>query len=120
MKVVVFQWPWGAWARHRVPRADRPRKRVMLVVTAVSSRNTNFAIFQLGCRSFQLRRACCTSSRCCSLACSVFFKAQPPLIQLVPQRRDLDLYALILQAFTQLRQRQIGRASWREALTNSE
>ena len=41
MKVCVHQWPKGASASNRTPRSDRPRKRVILVVTAVSSIKIN-------------------------------------------------------------------------------
>jgi hypothetical protein len=37
MKVWVRQCPNGASASSRAPRRDRPRRRVILVVTAVSS-----------------------------------------------------------------------------------
>ena len=41
MKVWVRQWPKGASASRRAPQGDLPRRRVSLVVTAVSSIKTN-------------------------------------------------------------------------------
>ena len=41
MNVCVFQWPKGARAFRRSPRSARPRRRVILVVVAVSSMKTS-------------------------------------------------------------------------------
>src|SRR5216683_1242615 len=62
----------------------------MLVDVQVSSINTSFSRSIPGCASLQARRAACTSSRSCSLACTVFFEGEIPFVQLVPQSADLD------------------------------
>ena len=108
MKVVTFQCPCGADATQRAPREERPRVRVMLVVAQVSSRKTSLAASQADCTRCHSLRACCTSVRSCSLACRVFFKAQPPIVQLMPQCGYFDLDPLISQSFAHFRQRQIG------------
>src|SRR5258708_2323235 len=89
-KVVVFQCPCGAEAMQRLPLGARPQRRVMLVDVHVSSINTSFSTFILGNASTHARRACCTSSRSCSLACRVFFEGEIPFIQLMPQCAGLD------------------------------
>ena len=40
IKVMDFQWPWGIAATIRWPRGQRPRRRAILVLIPVSSRNT--------------------------------------------------------------------------------
>src|SRR6266851_1059129 len=62
----------------------------MLVDVQVSSINTSFSRSITGCASLRARRAACTSSRSCSLACTVFFEGEVPFVQLVPQSADLD------------------------------
>jgi hypothetical protein len=42
-KVVIFQWPCGTRPVSRVPRRERPRVRIMLVLVPVSSRKTSRA-----------------------------------------------------------------------------
>src|SRR4030066_1638042 len=107
MKVVVFQCPCGAEATQRSPFGARPRVRVISVLAPVSSRNTSFAMSSVGWASIHARRAACTSSRACSLACRVFFKAQLPFIELMPQRRNFDVNAVFRQSLAHLSQRQI-------------
>ena len=80
----------------------------MFVLAPVSSRNTSLATSSSGCLSFQASRAALTSSRSCSLACRVFFKAQPPPVELMPERRRLDGHAVSGQTFAHLGQREIG------------
>src|SRR5512144_2242957 len=65
--------PWGIAARQRCPRGARPRRRAIWVVTPVSSIKTSFFGSRLGWPSDQVSRAAVTSSRCCALACAVFF-----------------------------------------------
>src|SRR5271165_208150 len=84
-KVVVFQCPCGAEAIQRLPLGARPHRRVMLVDVHVSSIKTSFSTSIPGNASTHPRRACCTSSRSCSLACRVFFEGEIPFVQLVPQ-----------------------------------
>src|SRR5271170_7519209 len=89
-KVVVFQCPCGAEAIQRLPLGARPQRRVMLVDVHVSSINTSFSTSIAANDSTHARRACCTSSRSCSLACRVFFESEIPFVQLMPQRTGLD------------------------------
>src|SRR5665213_543508 len=94
-KVVVFQCPCGAEAIQRLPLGARPQRRVMLVEVQVSSMKTSFSTSMLGNASAHARRACCTSSRSCSLACRVFFEGEIPLVQLMPQCAWLDQNILL-------------------------
>src|SRR5665213_2221389 len=80
----------------------------MLVDAHVSSMKTRFSTVIVGCASIHAWRACCTSSRSCSLACRVFFEGKAPLVQLMPERPDLDRDALFGQSKLQLSQSQIG------------
>jgi len=63
--------------------------------------NTSFSTFIVGRASIHARRACCTSSRSCSLACRVFFEGKIPFVQLMPQRAGLDRNALCGQSLAQ-------------------
>jgi len=93
---------------HRCPLGARPWLRVILVDAHVSSINTSLSTSSLGRSSLHLRRAACTSSRSCSLACRVFFEGQIPSIQLVPQSADLGRNALSSQPFLHLGQGKTG------------
>src|ERR1035437_10986137 len=75
-KVVVFQCPCGAEAIQRLPLGARPQRRVMLVDVHVSSMNISLSTSIPGNASTHALRACCTSSRSCSLACRVFFEGE--------------------------------------------
>ena len=79
----------------------------MWVDAPVSSRNTGVSISRPGAASCHARRAACTSSRSCSLACRVFFEGEVPAVQLVPQGPDFDRNALLGQALPQLGQGEI-------------
>jgi hypothetical protein len=72
----------------------------MLVDVHVSSINTSFSTSIVGSACSHALRARCTSSRSCSLACSVFFEGKIPFVQLMPQGADLDRYALLDETFT--------------------
>ena len=74
----------------------------MLVAAQVSSINTSFSTSIAGCASPHARRAACTSSRSCSLACSVFFERQIPLVQLMPKCADFDHHTPRRQPLLQL------------------
>ena len=76
MKVIVFQAPSGTRPITLTPRGARPLRRTMLVVTAVSSRNTSLAGSSRPCSRIQRRRARATSARSRSAACKLFFKAE--------------------------------------------
>src|ERR1019366_414705 len=78
----------------------------MLVAAQVSSMNTSFSRSIAGCASLHARRAACTSSRSCSLACRVFFEGQIQLVQLVPKSADPDRNPLRRQPLLQLGQSQ--------------
>ena len=91
----------------RLPLGARPQRRVMLVDVQVSSINTSFSTSIPGNDSTHARRACCTSSRSCSLACRVFFEGQLPFVQLMPQCAWLDQNTLLGQPFRQFGQRKI-------------
>jgi hypothetical protein len=107
-KVVDFQCPCEAAPRQRSPRGARSRLGVIAVWTQVWSMNTSRVGSQLPWSYCHSCRACFTSARSCSLACSVYFKAQLPLVQLMPQRWRLDRDTLTLgQALAQLGQGQI-------------
>ena len=74
MKVIVSQLPNGTRPITLTPRGARPLSRTMLVVTAVSSRNTSLAGSSSPCSRIQRRRARATSARSRSAACRLFFK----------------------------------------------
>jgi hypothetical protein len=74
----------------RLPLGARPQRRAMLVDVHVSSMNTSFYASIPGNASAHARRACCTFSRSCSLACRVFFEGEIPFVQLMPQCTGLD------------------------------
>src|SRR6201995_1755957 len=88
MNVLSFQWPWGVFPISRSPLDARPRKRVMFVLVPVSSIKTSCLGSIEGCLSCHSSRAALTSSRSCSAACSVFFKADPVTIEETPQSRN--------------------------------
>src|SRR3546814_5886597 len=79
------------------------------VLVAVSSRKTRCRASQPGCSRIHRVRAWRTSARDCSLACRVFFKAQPPFVELVPQCWHFDLNAFLGKALAQLHERQVRR-----------
>jgi len=91
----------------RLPFGERPQRRVMLVDVHVSSMNASFSTSIFGNASTHARRACCTSSRSCSLACRVFFEGEIPFVQLMPQCAGLDQHTLLGQPFGQFRQGKI-------------
>jgi hypothetical protein len=76
MNVIVFQAPSGTRPITLLPRGARPLSRTMLVVTAVSSRNTSLAGSSSPCSRIQRRRARATSARSRSAACRLFFKGE--------------------------------------------
>src|ERR1700726_3806535 len=73
-KVIVFHSPSGTRPINRTPRGARPRSRTKLVLTAVSSINTNRAGSSMPCSRIQRRRARATSARSRSAACRLFFE----------------------------------------------
>ena len=79
--------------RHGVDQPDAtlgaPPHRVMLVLVAVSSMNTNLAKFSEGRSSYHVLRAWATSGRLCSVACIVFFARQLERLQRLPDQRGV-------------------------------
>src|SRR5438105_4731960 len=107
-KVIVFQWPQGTRPTTRRPRLARPRSRAMAVLVPVSSMNTSRAGSRSGCAAIQAARAAATSGRCCSLACTIFFKADALGGKEPPHRPVADLFAAAGKLGTDLLQRQVG------------
>src|SRR6185436_1203804 len=68
------------------PRRQRPPRRTMLVLVAVSSINTSRVVSRYPCSRIQRRRARATSARCCSVARKLFFKRDAVTIEKPPHR----------------------------------
>ena len=94
MKVIVFQLPSGTRPITLIPRGARPLSRTMLVVTAVSSRNTSLAGSSSPCSRIQRRRARATSARSRSAACRLFFKGDVVPVKKARQRAAAGSNAL--------------------------
>ena len=86
MKVIVFQVPSGTRPITLIPRGARPLSRTIVVVTAVSSRNTSRAGSSRPCSRIQRRRARATSARSRSAACRLFFKGDVVPVEKPRQR----------------------------------
>src|SRR6185312_424285 len=81
--------------------------RAILVLVPVSSMNTSFFGSRAACPAFQRARCSATSGRSRSLACSVFFEADPVALEEPADRALGDLQPKVSQDPTlQLRQRQ--------------
>src|SRR5512136_998253 len=72
--VIVFQCPCGTRPIRRSPRGQRPFKRAIFVLAAVSSMNTRRVESSMCCARFQRLRARATSGRSCSAARRLFFE----------------------------------------------
>lgn len=72
-KVMVFPCPNGAVAFRRAPLGARPWRRVILVLTPVSSMKTSRAGSMKGCAARRRSRAAATPGRSCSEAVRLFF-----------------------------------------------
>src|SRR5271170_3535165 len=105
--VVVLQWPEGVSSWTRWPWGERPRRRVILVLAPASSIKTNRPLSQSPWADFHHSRLALTSSRSCSLACSVFFIGQVHLPQNVVNGGKR---ALERQGFAHFLQRDVGLA----------
>src|SRR5713226_8766713 len=79
----------------------------MLVEVPVSSRKTSRAGSRAGCSAFQAARASATSGRSCSLACTIFFKADALGGKEPPHRPVADMQTASGQLGADLFQRQI-------------
>src|SRR5262252_1062348 len=83
-KVNVRQRPWGSLAIKRVPRGERPWRRVRLVLAQVSSMNTRRLGSSRPWYFFHWARRRAMSARCCSLAYRLFFKTDPFVLKEAP------------------------------------
>jgi hypothetical protein len=79
-------WPCGTFASNGSPCGAQPRVRVMFVLAEVSSRKTSRSGANLPWYFFQNRRLWATSGRSCSAADSVFFEAEPSVVDHLPDR----------------------------------
>src|SRR3954468_952157 len=93
----------------RAPRAERPRRRAMLVLVPVSSMKTRWAGSSEPRLARHSSRAAATSGRSCSAACTVFFEADAVPVVEPPDRAPRDLDAALAQTATDLLERQVGR-----------
>ncbi len=98
-------------ARKRRPRRQRPPLRARLVEAPVSSTKTSFVGSRSSCPANHSRRRLCTSARCCSSACAVFFKGDLVTVEETPQHRDRKALAAIGdQPLLDLEQRHVRAA----------
>src|SRR3954464_13981917 len=74
--VVIFQCPCGTASTRGSPFGAQPWRRVMLVDTPLSSRNTRLVDSMKRCHTCQRRRCRATSGRSCSAALKAFFIRQ--------------------------------------------
>src|SRR6516164_3439566 len=84
--VIVFHAPSGTWLISRSPRGQRPLRRTILMLVAVSSINTSRVVSRKPCCRSQRRRARATSARCCSAARRLFFERDAMAIKESPER----------------------------------
>src|SRR5271157_4009711 len=106
-KVRVCQWPAGAPSGTRSPRRPRPHRRVICVVTPLSSRNTSHwgSIWLISSHHACRRRR--PSSVSCSWAWRDFFSPQSQLLHHVSPQAAAYAYSSGFQLLAQLRQAQI-------------
>src|SRR5262249_45293838 len=83
-KVNVRQRPCGSLAIKRVPRGERPWRRVILVLAEVSSMNTRRLGSSRPWYFFHWARRWAISARSCSLAYRLFFKTDPFALKEAP------------------------------------
>src|SRR5438477_11470100 len=107
-KVSVRQRPCGTLATSLWPRAQRPCVRVMLVLAQVSSMKTRREGSSRPWYFFHGARRLATSGRSCSLACRLFFEADPFVLEEVPDREVAHLDP----AFGKLRCQRPQRDIW--------
>src|SRR6266446_2118814 len=103
----VAQWPSGTYPIKRSPRGLRPFGRTMLVLTAVSSMNTNLAGSRSPCSRIQRRRARATSARCCSAARRLFFNGDVMTSEETPKRRTASTDSFLVHRRNDLIERQV-------------
>src|SRR5271157_3837076 len=80
-------------ACNRRPRRQRPLLRARFVEAPVSSMKTSFIGSRSSCPANHSRRRFCTSARCCSSACAVFFNALIAMCVETSDKGSLDLGA---------------------------
>src|SRR5437016_847697 len=90
------------------PRAERPRRRAMLVLVPVSSMKTRCAGSSEPRLARHSSRAAATSGRSCSAACTVFFEADAVPVVEAPDRAHRDLETALAQPAPDLLERQVG------------
>src|SRR5271166_4247327 len=97
--------------RRRRPRRQRPLLRARLVEAPVSSMKTSFVGSRSSCPANHFRRRFCTSARCCSSACAVFFERDLVTVEESPQHGDRKAFAAIGdQPLLDLEQREVRAA----------
>src|SRR5713226_9540043 len=99
--------PSGTYPIKRSPRGLRPFGRTMLVLTAVSSMNTNLAGSRSPCSRIQRRRARATSARCCSAARRLFFNGDVMTSEETPKRRTASTDSFLVHRRNDLIERQV-------------
>src|ERR1700752_4036372 len=98
-------------ARNRRPRRQRPLLRARLVEAPVSSMKTSFVGSRSSCPANHSRRRFCTSARCCSSACAVFFKGDLVTVEEGPKHEDRKALATMGdQPLLDLEQREVRAA----------
>src|SRR6516165_3433369 len=105
--VIVFQCPCGTRPIRRLPRRQRPPNRVILVLAAVSSRNTSRVESSMGCARFQRARARVTSGRSCSAARRLFFERDLVALEEAPHRSAFTGNSVLAHDRDDLIERQI-------------
>src|SRR5216684_1367038 len=106
-KVIVFHSPSGTRPINLTPRGARPLSRTILVLTAVSSINTNRAGSSMPCSRIQRRRARATSARSRSAACRLFFKGDAVSIKKSRKRALAGTNPSLEQLYKRLVQGQV-------------
>src|SRR5207245_6537062 len=88
-----FQRPWGTLATSRSPCGAHPLSGAILVFIQVSSMKTRRSGSIRPCRFIHRTRRRAMSGRSRSLATTVFFEAEPLVVDEVPHRPIIDLEA---------------------------
>src|SRR5438067_9697884 len=107
-KVSVRQRPCGTLATSLRPRAQRPCIRVMLVLAQVSSMKTSREGSSRPWYFFHCARRLATSGRSCSLACRLFFEADPFVLEKMPNREVTHFEPALGQFRGQRPKRNVG------------
>ena len=105
--MIVFHSPCGTWLISRSPRRQRPLRRIILMVTAVSSIKTSRVVSRKPCCRIQRRRARATSARCCSAARRLFFERDAMAIKEPPERAAATRNPSLVHRHNKLVQRSV-------------